>query len=191
MTLGDPNGPAGGAEDVLGSPRDDGRGVLSRLPRIWRLLGTAALVGVAVLVGPGLLGHVRDGRPGAAQTSPDVAPTRPDVVPFLADRPVSGDLAGDTGFVAAVLRRVRTEHADADRVLFAGRLPGGARVAFVGRDRDEESGVRALDVYALRIRPGGSVQDGAVTLVGRGLIESTGLLAADPGRAPTAPCRWC
>ncbi len=85
---------------------------------------------------------------------------------------------------------MRTEHADADRVLFAGRVAGGARVAFIGRDRDEESGVRALDVYALRIPPGGSVQGGTVTVLGRGLIESTGLLAADPVRAPTAPCRW-
>ena len=103
-------------------------------------------------------------------------------MPPAADWPVRGDLAGDAGFVAAVLRRVRTEHADADRVLFAGRLAGGARVAFVARDRDEASAVRALDVYALRIPPGGSVQDGEVTVLGRGLIESTGPLGwARPG----------
>ena len=175
-----------GAEDVLGSARDDGPGALARLPRSWRLLGIAALVGLAALVGPGLLGPDSDGRPSPAQTSPDWPP-----IPHTALPPpvVSGDLAGDTGFVSAVLLRVRTVHADADRVLFAGRLAGGARVAFVGRDRDEASGVRALDVYALRIPPGGAVQDGTVTLLGRGLIESTGLLAADPAR-PTAPCRW-
>jgi hypothetical protein len=102
---------------------------------------------------------------------------------------VRGDLAGDRGFVAAVLRRVRAEHADAERVLFAARVAGGARVALIGRDRDEDPGVRSLDVYALRIPPGGAVQDGTVTLIGRGLIESTGVLAADPVRS-TAPCRW-
>jgi hypothetical protein len=181
----DPDPPSGGEGDVLGSPHDDGPGALSRLPRIWRLLGIAGLVGLAALVVQGPRGT--DSAPGPAQTSPN----RPPIPRTAAPPPeVRGDLAGDTGFVAAVLRRVRTEHVDADRVLFAGRLPGGARVAFVGRDRDEESGVRALDVYALRIPPGGSVQGSAVTVLGRGLIESSGLLAADPVRAPTAPCRW-
>ena len=189
MTLNGPDQPDVGDEDVLGSPRDDALGMLGRVPRIWQLLGIAALVGLAVLVGPDLLGPDSDGRPGPA-TSPGGTPTRHNAVPLPEAWPVGGDLAGDTGFVAAVLRRVRTVHADADRVLFAGRLAGGTRVAFVGRDRDEESGVRTLDVYALRIPPGGSVQDATVTLLGRGLIESTGLLAADPVGAPTAPCRW-
>ena len=177
--------PSPGAQDVLGSPHDDGPGALSRLPRIWRLLGIAVLVGLAALVVQGPPGT--DSNPSPAQTSRHGPPIPHTAVPPPA---VRGDLAGDRGFIAAVLRRVRSEHAGADRVLFAGRLPGGARVAFVGRDRDEESGVRALDVYALRIPPGGSVQGGAVTVLGRGLIESSGLLAADPVRAPTAPCRW-
>ena len=187
MTPGGHNGPVQGAEDVLGSGRDDEPRALARIPRIWRLLGIAALLGLAALVAPGLLGRDSDGRPGPAQASLDSPPIPHTSPPAPV---VSGDLAGDTGFVAAVLRRVRTEHADADRVLFAGRVAGGARVAFIGRDRDEESGLRALDVYALRIPPGGSVQGGTVTLLGRGLIESSGLLAADPVRAPTGPCRW-
>ena len=182
---GDHDGP--GAEDVLGSARDDGSGMLARLPRTWRLLGIAALIGLAALMGPVLLGSDSDGRPSPAPKTLARPP-----IPHTAPRPpvVSGDLAGDTGFVAAVLRRVRTEHSDADRVLFAGRVAGGARLAFIGRDRDEELGVRALDVYALRIPPGGSVQDGSVSVLGRGLIESTGLLAAEPDQAPASPCRW-
>ena len=182
---GDHDGP--GAEDVLGSACDDGSGMLARLPRTWRLLGIAALIGLAALMGPGLLASDSDRRPSPPQKTLARPP-----IPHTAPRPpvVSGDLAGDTGFVAAVLRRVRTEHSDADRVLFAGRVAGGARLAFIGRDRDEESGVRALDVYALRIPRGGSVQDGSVTVLGRGLIESAGLLAADPDKAPASPCRW-
>jgi hypothetical protein len=187
---GDSDGLVPLADDVLGSGRDDRPGALARVPGIWRLLGIAALVGLAVLVGPGLKGPAGDGRPGSARTSPNEAPTRLDAAPSPVVLPVRGDLAGDTGLVAAVLRRVRTEHADATRVLFVGRLPSGTRVAFVGRDRDDGPAVRALDVYALRIPPGGSVQDGAVTVLGRGLIESTGSLAAGPSSAATAPCRW-
>lgn len=183
---GDHGGPGVGADDVLGSGRDDAPRLFSRLPRIWRILGIAALVGLAALVVQGPLGPESAGPPSPAQTSLDEPPIPQTAVPPPV---VRGNLAGDRGFVAAVLRRVRTVHADADRVLFAGRVAGGARVAFIGRDRDEETGVRALDVYALRIPPGGSVQDGTVTLLGRGLIESTGVLAAAPVK-PTAPCRW-
>ena len=92
--------------------------------------------------------------------------------PPAADLPVGGDLADDTEFVDAALRRVRAGFPAADRVLYAGSLPGGGRVAFVGRDRDESEGIRALDVYALRVRPGASVEVAEVTVVGRGLIEA-------------------
>ena len=192
MTGGDHAGSADPRGEVIGSGSDDeSPGRLQRLPRRWRFLGAAAAAVTGVVwLGPGLLSDPQNGAAARPGPSRSTAPTAP-AVPPAADRPVGGDLAADAGFVAAVLRRVRTEHADADRVLFAGRLAGGARVAFVGRDRDDGSAVRALDVYALRIPPGRSVRDGAVTVVGRGLIESTGPLAAGPGPVPTAPCRWC
>lgn len=176
VTGGDHDGHAGSPGEVIGSGRDDeSPGPLPWLPRRWRILGAVAVAAaVAAWLGPGLLSDPQGGAAPRSAASRTTASARPPA-PLAPDRPVRGDLAGDAGFVAAVLRRVRTDHADVDRVLFAGRLPGGARVAFVGRDRDEASGVRALDIYALRIPPGAAVEDGAVTVVGRGLIESTAL----------------
>jgi hypothetical protein len=164
---------------VLGSDRDDAApGVLSRLGAPWRVAAAAALVGLAAWLGPDLLSATD---PEVAHRATRSTPDTPSgaAVPL----PVRGDLAGDATFVTAALRRVRSDYSDADRVLFAGRLPNGGRVAFVGRDRDEPAGVRALDVYALRVPPGADVEAGEVTVVGRGLMESTTLLdAGGPAR---------
>ncbi len=166
--------------DVLGSSVDDDARLWDRLPRGWRTLTVLMLVlaGVAV-AGPDPLSS--RGEPAAAperlresSSPPRSLPQRGLTEPRVVDLPVRGDLAGDASFVTAALRRVRHDHPEADRVLYANTLPGGGRVAVVGRDRDEPDGIRALDVYALRVARGDGVAAGQITLVGRGLIESTG-----------------
>ena len=165
-------------DDVLGSKRDDDPGWLARLPRGWRAVAVVALVlAVAALFGPDLLSS--PGAENAAPTSdrrestPPARAPQPEAGPLASDLPVRGDLAGDRAFVDAALRRVLAGHPDADRVLYAGTLPDGGRVAFVGRDRDDAEGVRALDVYALTVPPGGSFEAAEISVIGRGLIEST------------------
>jgi hypothetical protein len=146
--------------------------MLARVPGVWRLVagaaGVALVAAAAVVVGPGLVSNPDPGRPAArpAATAPPVA----------ADAPVRGDLASDLAFLRQVLGTVRAQHPDADRVLYAASLPDGGRVAFVGRDRVEPPGTRALDVYAIRVLPGEPVRSGTVTVVGRGLVESTALM---------------
>jgi len=163
-----------GRGDVLGSHRDDvAPGRLSRLPARWRAAGVAAMLGLAAVVGPDLLSDDAGVDPNAAGAA-SAAPARPTAPAGF--WPVGGDLADDASFLTAVLRRVRSDHPEADRVLYAGTLPGGGWVAYVGRDRDEPEGIRALDVYALRVARGDTVETGKITLIGRGLIESSGLL---------------
>jgi len=162
-----------GPGDVLGSPRDEAApGLLSRLPLWWRAVGVAALLGLAAVVGPDLFSDDAAVDPDAA-ASVSPTPTRPAAAARF--WPVGGDLADDASFLTAVLRRVRTDHPEADRVLYAGSLHGGGWVAYVGRDRDEPEGIRALDVFALRAARGDTVETGKITLIGRGLIESSGL----------------
>lgn len=182
-------------DDVLGSSRDDDPGPLAGLRRPWRVLLVLALVlAAAALLGPDLLsspGADDAGQPGdRRQSSPPArAPQPPAPGPLAEDLPVRGDLADDQRFVDAALRRVRAGHPGVDRVLYAATLPDGGRVAFVGRDRDEPEGIRALDVYALKVPPGASIEAGEITVVGRGLIESTSLLGwADA--AATARSAW-
>jgi len=157
---------------VLGSPLDEaGPGLLSRLPVWWRAVGVAALLGLAAVVGLDPFSDDAGIDPdAAASVSPTPRPAAPAVF-----SPVGGDLADDASFLTAVLRRVRSDHPEADRVLYAGTLPGGGWVAYVGRDRDEPEGIRALDVFALRVARGHTVETGTITLIGRGLIESSGL----------------
>lgn len=180
-------------DDVLGSSHDDDDPAASAgMPRPWRVLIVLALaLAAAALLGPDLLsspGADDAGQPGDRRQSspPPRAPQPEPPGPLAADPPVRGDLAGDRAFVDAALRRVRAGHPDADRVLFAATLPDGGRVAFVGRDRDEPEGIRALDVYALKVPAGAPVEAGEITVVGRGLIESTSLLgwAAVVGLGP-------
>ena len=167
-------------DDVLGSPRDDtDGGPLRRLPRPWRVAAVVVLiVAAAAVVGPDLVaspGPENAASPGdRRESSPPVRPPQSQPSqPSAADLTVRGDLADDLVFVDAALRRVLAGHPDADRVLYAGTLPDGGRVAFVGRDRDDAEGVRALDVYALTVPPGASLEAAEITVIGRGLIEST------------------
>jgi len=170
-------------EDVLGSSRDDNEpGQRARLPRRWRvLLVVAVVLAAGALLGPDLLSSpgVDDADEAGdrrASSPPSRAPQPVVPGPLAEDLPVRGDLADDQSFVDAALRRVRAGHPDADRVLYAATLPDGGRVAFVGRDRDEPEGIRALDVYALKVPPGAPIEAGEITVIGRGLIETTSLL---------------
>jgi hypothetical protein len=168
-------------DDVLGSSCDDaGPRPWDRLPRARRTLTAVLLVlAGATVSGSDLLSS--RGERAAPETvressAPARSPQRAATEPQAVDLPVLGDLAGDASFVTAALRRVRHDHPEADRVLYANTLSGGGRVAFVGRDRDEPDGIRALDVYALRVARGEGVEAGQITLVGRGLIESASRL---------------
>jgi len=173
--------------EVLGSgPDDTPPGLLARVPRPWRVaLGVVAAGALALTVGPGLVSNdpVSGETPAAAAPSADA---REPVGPPPETWPVRGNLAGDRAYLRAVLARVKRDHPDAQRVLYAATLPDGGSVAFVGRDRDEAAGTFALDVYAIRVPPGSRVSSGTVSVVGRGLIESTGLLGwagrGDDGR---------
>jgi hypothetical protein len=107
-----------------------------------RLVGNAA---VAVLLVVGLVGLARVvANIGTGVAPPDRGPGRetgdpPALVVPLLETPTRGSLAGDAGFIGAVLDRV-AGHADqfglpSDRarlrVLFAGDVPGGHRLVLV------------------------------------------------------------
>jgi hypothetical protein len=166
-----------GRDDVLGSESGERRPLLDRVPSPWRMLaGAVVVVAALVQLGPDLVSSGdAHAPPGSPTASGSIAPSRfaPRAPLVGAPLPVRGDLAADEEFLSAVMNRVKAAHPDADRVLFAATQPGGGRVAMVGRDREEPGHIQALDVYALRVPAGGSVATGTVSVIGRGLIEST------------------
>lgn len=120
-------------------------------PLAWRLSAVVAVLLLVVTVGPGLLSD---------RTSPADSPPSPTAGPTWADRaggllpirwPVRGDLSSSRPFLAAALDRVREERPSAGRVIYAGRVPGGGRLALTGTDVGR--GVVSMSVQALHIPP--------------------------------------
>jgi hypothetical protein len=95
---------------------------------------------------------------------------------------VRGDLARDAGFTGAALAVVRAAYPDSEKVLYAGTLPDGSRIALVGTSDPDAAGLtfRTSNVQALHVPAGAEPSAGRVTYAES--IETPDDLAGWAGR---------
>ena len=134
-----------------------------RRARRVRIAGVALLAVAAVtvaLVRPDLGGLLAADRP---QPSPSRsgAPSPIDGPMTRVAWDTRGELAGDRGFVAAAVARIRSQRPDVARVFFAGRLPDGSRLVLAGTD--VLRGFVATAVHAMVVEPGQDIASATVT----------------------------
>lgn len=158
----------GGVDELASEGEPDGRSVP---PWVWRVVAMAVVVALAGLARPSLLSSSS----GRAPADPTPRPTASAAVPPL-PVPVAeplrwaprGDLVGSS-FAAAALARFRQEAPDVDRLLWAGSLGQGDRVAVVAYKPGPAGTAVALgaeQVAALRVDAGDDATGADVTSIG-------------------------
>jgi hypothetical protein len=145
-----------------------------------RGLAGAVLVAVAALVGPSLLSGGDEPKPTRPEPTTSPEPTSQ---PTPSEQPLSalnwtvrGDLARDTGFVAAALAAVQARDPAAEKVMYAATLPDGSRIALVGAGDHEATGLafRGANVQALHVPAGAAPSAGLISFAG-GIAGPDGL----------------
>ncbi len=160
-------------DDELAAGGDGGQRSPGRRRLGW--VATAVVAGAALaVVRPDLALH---GSPTVrpAPTSSASRPAGPTTVAW----DIRGDLAGSRGFVSDAVRRIRRESTRVGRILWAGQLPDGTRLALGGTD--VAGGAAATTVHAMLAAPGTVVDDGSVTQVATLSDEQQVLTWVGPG----------
>ena len=180
----------GPALEALTSERDlPARGASTRSVWVRRGLAGAVLVALAALVGPSLLS--RGDEPERPRPRPTTSP-QPTSEPTATEPPLSalrwrvrGDLAADARFTGAALTVVRAAYPEAAKVLYAGTLPDGSRIALVGTDDPDVAGLtfRTSNVQALHVPAGAEPAAGKVSYAEA--VETPDDLAGWAGRGPS------
>ncbi len=110
--------------------------------------------------------------------APTSSPTRP-AGPTTVAWDIRGDLADSRAFVSDAVRRIRRESSRVARILWAGQLPDGTRLALGGTD--VAGGAAATTVHAMLAPPGTVVDDASVTEVATLSDEQQVLAWVGPG----------